>query len=390
MVDLVPYLISDDTASGRALSPLPAKDKAFQEDWLQELLFKHPSILPIDYLDDAYAPLIPLGKEIASTDDLYVSPSGHITIVETKLWRNPEAHRTVVAQILEYAKVLATWNYGKLDEAVKSYMNRRFGEPTTIFRTVKKAIHNFDIDEIEFESKVQDCLTNGRFALVVVGDRIFPEATQLAETIQAAPHLQYSMGFVELRCYRLEKGTNWPLVVFPQFMARTKEFTRAVVRVVYEEKKPDVQIEAIEDDGKPPHKRTDFRLFIASLPSDIRDSFKGYLERWIQAGYTIYWGQVGFSLRIPWKGKLTTMFDAYPTILGIMPEKWARQYNLPTETYKRYKDELMRSSTVGSLIAAGRKYPEYQNLTGEDVALILDSTDKLVGELYEITRRERH
>ena len=54
------------------------------------------------------------------------------------------------------------------------------------------------------------------------------------------------------------------------------------------------------------------------------------------------------------------------------------------------EDELMHSSTVGNLIAAGRKYPEYQNLTGEDVALILDSTDKLVGELYEITRLEKH
>lgn len=390
MGDVNPYLISDYAASGRALNSLPSKDRAFQEDWLQELLFKHPSILPIGYLDDSYAPLVPLGREIAGIDDLYVSPSGHLTIVETKLWRNAEAHRTVVAQVLEYAKVLATWNYSKLDEAVISYMSKRFGEPTTIFGAVKKAIHSFDIDEIEFESKVQDCLTNGRFALVVVGDRIFPEATQLAETIQAAPHLQYSMGFVELRCYRLEKGTNWPLVVFPQFVAKTKEFTRAVIRVVYEEKKPDVQIETIEEEDKSVHKRTNLSLFIASLPSDIRDSFKGYLERWMKAGYTIYWGKVGLSLRIPWKGKLTTMFDAYPTILGILPEKWARLYDLPTETYKRYKDELMRSPTVGSLIAAGRKYPEYQNLTGEDVALILDSTDKLVGELYEITRLEKY
>lgn len=390
MVDVIPYIISDDTASGRALSPLPVRDRAFQEDWLQELLFKHPSILPIGYLDDSYAPLIPLGREIASIDDLYVSPSGHITIVETKLWRNPEAHRTVVAQILEYAKVLATWDYSKLDEAVKSYTTKHLGEPTKIFRLVKKAIHNFDIDEIEFESKAQDCLTNGRFALVVVGDRIFPEATQLAATIQAAPHLQYSMAFIELRCYRLEKGTNWPLVVFPQLIARTKEFTRAVVRVVYEEKKPDVQIEAIEDGDKPVPRRTNLSLFVASLPSNIKDSFKGYLERWIRAGYTIYWGKVGFSLRIPWKGKLTTMFDAYPTNLGILSEKWARQYSLPTETYGRYKHELMRSSTIGSLIAAGRSYPDYQSLTGEDVALILDSTDKLVAELYELTRLEKH
>jgi hypothetical protein len=295
----------------------------------------------------------------------------------------------VVAQILEYAKVLATWDYRKLDEAVKSYTSKYLNEPATIFRLIQKAIHNCDIDEIEFELKVQDCLTNGRFALVVVGDRIFPEATQLAETIQAAPHLQYSMGFVELHCYRLEKGTNWPLVVFPRFVARTKEFTRAVVRVIYEEKKPDIQIQTISVPESQGPKRTNLDLFIASLPSDIKDSFRGYLDRWMQAGYTIYWGTVGFTLRIPWQGKLTTMLEAHPTNLGILAEKWATQYNLPTQTYGRYKDQLMRSPKIGGLIAIGRIYLEYHNLTGEDVALILDSTDKLVGELYEVTRLEK-
>jgi hypothetical protein len=387
MIEVNPYLISDEAASGRALSPLPKRDKAFQEDWLQELLFKHPMILPIGYIDDSYAPLVPLGKEISGIDDLYVSPSGHVTIVETKLWRNAEAHRTVVAQILEYAKTIAAWNYGKLDEAVKSYMSKRFGEPISIFGAVKKAVHNFDLDEIEFESKVQDCLTNGRFALVVVGDRIFPEATQLAETIQAAPHMQYTMGFVELRCYRIERSTNWPLIVFPQFVAKTKEVTRAVVRVIYEEKKPDVQIEAVEDGDKMPHKRTNLSLFVAGLPSGVRDIVKAYLQRWMTAGYTISWGKVGFSMRILWKGKPTTLFEAYPTTLTILPEKWARQYDLPADVYKRYKDKLMRSLAVGSLVAAGRKYPEYRNLSEEDVALILDSTDKLANELIEAEKK---
>ena len=104
MVDINPYLINDVKASGRRLTPIPVRDKAFQEDWLQELLYKHPSILPVDYLDESYLPLVSIGREIASIDNLFVSQSGLLTVVETKLWRNPEAHRTVVAQILEYAK----------------------------------------------------------------------------------------------------------------------------------------------------------------------------------------------------------------------------------------------------------------------------------------------
>ncbi|GAH90411.1 unnamed protein product, partial [marine sediment metagenome] len=382
MIDINPYLVSDATASGRALTPIPVKDRAFQEEWLQELLFKHPSILPVDHIDEAYVPLVPIGREIASIDNLFVSPSGFITVVETKLWRNPEAHRTVVAQVLEYANVLTTWTYDRLDQAVSSYMGKRIGEPLNIFGAVKRAVRSLDVNEIEFQATVQESLTNGRFALLIVGDRIFPEATQLAGIIQSAPHLQFSMGFVELRCYRLDKGTNWPLVVVPNFVAKTKEITRAVVRVIYEEKKPDVQVDTIGDDKST--LKTNFPVFVASLPSNIRDSFRGYLERWMKAGYTIYWGKVGFSLRIGWKGKLTTIFDAYPYTASIVSERRARQCDLPEETYNKYKDELMKSPMLGSLMAAGRVYENYDGMTEDDVVLLLNATDKLVNELYRM------
>lgn len=378
-----PYLVSDITASGKALIPIPAKEKAFQEEWLQELLFKHPSILPVDYLDEDYLPLVSIGREIASIDNLFISPSGLLTVVETKLWRNPEAHRTVVAQILEYAKTLTSWTYDRLDQAVSSDLGRRVGEPLSIFGAVKKHARNFELSEIEFQAKVQESLTNGRFALLVVGDRIFPEATQLAEIIQSAPHLQFSLGFVELRCYRLEKDTHWPLVVVPNFVARTREVTRAVVKVIYEERKPDIQVDAIEEEVKPTS-RTNLAVFTASLPSDIKDAFKSYIDRWMKAGYTIYWGKVGFSLRTPWKGQMLTVFDAYPSVLSIiLTEKWAHRFKLPEEIYQGYRDELMKSPTLGSIVAAGRKYANYEDLSADDVALILQSTDRFVSELHK-------
>lgn len=383
MVDINPYLVNDATASGRALIPISVKDKAFQEEWLQDLLYKHPSILPVDHMDEAYAPLVSIGREIANIDNLFISPSGLLTVVETKLWRNPEAHRTVVAQILEYAKTLSSWTYNRLDQAVSSYLGKRTSESTSIFGTVKKAVHSFDISEIEFQAKVQECLSNGRFALLIVGDRIFPEATQLAETIQSAPHLQFSLGFVELRCYRFEKDSNWPLIVVPNFLAKTREVTRAVVKVIYEEKIPDIQVEAVEEEVKPTS-RTNLKVFIASLPSNIKDSFKAYIERWMKLGYTIYWGKVGFSLRIQWRGEMITIFDAYPNNTSIiLTEKWARQYELPEDTYQGYRDELMKSPIVGSAVVAGRKYMNYEDMTEDDVILILHSTDKFVNELQQ-------
>lgn len=382
MSDIKPYLISDKDAAGRELNPLPSKDKVFQEEWLQELLFKHPSILPVELLDEGYAPPISIGKEIASIDNLFISPSGLLTIVETKLWRNPEAHRTVVAQILDYAKTLTTWDYDRLDEGVKAFMARHLGQPRSIYHIVKSKTRSLDVNEVEFEQRVQDCLTNGRFALLIVGDKIFPAATQLADVIQSAPHLQFSMGFVELRCYKLDKESNWPLVVIPNIVAKTKEVTRAVVKVVYEEKKPEIQVDTI-DEEKASAGSTSFSEFIASLPTSIADIFRSYLERWIKAGYIVYWGKVGFSLRIPWKGKPTTILDAYPDSASIFQDKRVKQHDLPIHHYQQYRSELMESATISSAFATGRRYIRFEHMSEGEVELLLESTDKLVKAWFE-------
>ncbi len=248
ITNVKPYLITDEKAEGEALIPIHEKDKLFQEKWLQELLYKHPKILPVDLLDEKFSPPISIGREIANIDNLFISPKGHLIIVETKLWRNPEAHRTVVAQILDYASKLATWTYEKLDSAISAFTLKHIGSSMSIYTIVKKSTEFFDYDEIGFQATVQDNLSNGNFALVVVGDRIHPSATQLAGTIQSAPHLQFSLGFVELQCYKLNKDSNWPLIVYPNLILKTKEVTRAVVKVLYEKEKPEVAVFAPTED----------------------------------------------------------------------------------------------------------------------------------------------
>ena len=52
-----------------------------------------------------------------------MNEEGYLTLVETKLWRNPEARRTVVAQIIDYASHLSTWTYDELRQAVLASRN---------------------------------------------------------------------------------------------------------------------------------------------------------------------------------------------------------------------------------------------------------------------------
>lgn len=389
MDDINPYLINDDKASGLELTRLPVYVKSFQEDWLQELLFKYPRILPVQHLDEAFFPLVSIGREIENIDNLFISPAGLITVVETKLWRNPEAHRTVVAQILDYARTLSNYTYDKLDRQVSTYMTNRYNEPLNIYTCIKKAGHNIDANPIEFQAKVQEGLNNGRFILLIVGDKIFPEATQLAEIIQSAPHLQFFMGFVELHCFKLQEDKNWPLIVVPHFVAETNEITRAVVRVVYDPKTPpEIMVETpaeavVSGSGRG---KTNLTVFAASLPSNIQDIFKSYLDNWLAAGYNIYWGKVGFSLRIKWKGALISIYYAYPDSTSIITEKMARQYDLPGEIYKKYKNELIKSHILGNLLTIGKMYISYNQMTVEDTIQLLNSTDTLAGELAEIDR----
>lgn len=381
MFESRPYVINDQNATGEELKVLSPEDRAFQEEWLQELLFHHPRILPIEIVDEDFAPLIPIGREIACIDNLFISPKGLLTIVETKLWRNPEAHRNVIAQVLDYASELATWNYEELDRAVQGFMQKAVGKPTSLFNAVTNSQPDLEVSEIEFEQLVQDGLANGRFALLVVGDRIFPGATQLAEIIQSAPHLRFSLNLVELQCYRLKGDSNWPLVVIPALVAKTKEIERAVVTIAYKQEKPEVQIETpTEKETFQGH--TSFPAFVASLPSNAREMFRLRIEKWMKEGYTIYWGIAGFSLRFDWEGKKTTIFDAYPGSASFLKEKRAQDLGLPKGPYSEYRAALMESRAISSFISSGRTYIAYDVMSDSDIELLLSTTDTL---LYRIS-----
>lgn len=377
-----PYLIQDIEASGRKLSPLPVQCGAFKEEWLQKLLYKHPDILPLDHLGEAFTPAIPLGREIANIDNLFISPSGLITIVETKLWRNPEAHRTVLAQILDYANTLSQWSYQQLDKAVQDYTERMNGKAKTLYQLIKNKLDGGDTNEIEFQQKVQYCLENGKFALLIVGDKIYPGATQLSEIIQSAPHMQYTIGFVELKCYRQDEESDWPLIVVPNLLVQTKEITRAIVKVIYEEKKPEIEITTPKED-KITSGRTNQSEFIASLPSELGELFNSYISDWIKNGYTVYWGTVGFSLRLSWKNKLRTVFEAYPDYMSIYQEKRLTKDELPKELHGEYKTQLMNSSTIGSAVTNHRRYIYFKDVSKDDVRFLLKVTNDWAKSISE-------
>jgi hypothetical protein len=62
---------------------------------------------------------IELPTDRGRLDILFADADGNLILIETKLWRNPEARRKVVGQFVDYATAISKWSYDDLVAAVK-------------------------------------------------------------------------------------------------------------------------------------------------------------------------------------------------------------------------------------------------------------------------------
>jgi len=237
---LAPVLVQNGQTIG--LSRLRHGKHGQSERWLQELLFKHPSLVPAEAFEPTFARMRPLAMEVPTPrgrlDLLFINDTGHLTLVETKLWRNPEARRTVVAQLVDYAECFASWTYDDLCEAVVKARGVASGGNDPLIETVCSDPEDFD--EREFVDSVSRNLKLGRFVLLIIGDGIREGVEQMAEFLNQTPQLQFRLGLVELAMYQLDDESK-SMFVQPRLLAKTREVTRAIVEINYS-RRSDVKV----------------------------------------------------------------------------------------------------------------------------------------------------
>ncbi len=223
-------------AEGRKHVPVRVQlgNPPFSEGELQALLAEYPELLPVEQFDPAFDPPICLGREIPTgsgpVDLLCVSPDGYITLVETKLWKNPQARREVIGQIIDYTKQMAQWTYGDLEDHLRRAHRAADSSSRSLYEFVAEKADE-PPDEAEFVDAVSRCLRYGRFLLLVVGDGIHESVEDMAAYLQETPHLHFTLGLVEIACYGVGDGEPSPLMLVPHIVAKTAEITRAIVRV---------------------------------------------------------------------------------------------------------------------------------------------------------------
>jgi hypothetical protein len=226
-----------DTVGRVVHSPqrVPLDAKKIQERWLQDLIRRHPEILPVGDIEPAFSPLVAVGMEVNTAvgpiDNLYISPSGYITLAETKLWRNPEARREVVGQIVDYAKELREWSFEDLDKRVRTYNKAYRDGDLGIIETLRMSEQIDEADEASLVDTISRNLERGRLLLLVVGDGIRESVEAMATFLGASPQLHFTLALVELELYEIATDSTSQLLVIPHVVTKTREVVRAVVRL---------------------------------------------------------------------------------------------------------------------------------------------------------------
>lgn len=277
-----------------------AGENDFDEAWLQRLLFSDPGLLPVSEIEPVFSGLIPVCRELRTAvgplDLLFVNEQGLLTIVECKLWRNPEARRSVVGQILDYAQELHRYDFDELDKRVRQAR----GDSRGLHEIV--ADHSQDFDEARFIDDVSRNLRLGRFLLLVVGDGIREDVENISSYLQDHATLNFCFGLVEQAIYRLaDEG----FFVLPRLLMKTVEIERAVVRIEGERGKIDVTMPNPESrNSNPKSKRFTiseqvfFEELSATFPAAVLP-MQGLLRDLEELGIGTEGGQNSLILKMP-------------------------------------------------------------------------------------------
>ncbi len=233
-----PIIIKNRKA--QTLERVSLNSASYNEDWIQQLCFNNPTLLPVEEIEPIFGGMIPICRELTTesgnADLIYINEYGLITIGECKLWRNPEARRKAVGQILDYAKDLAKWDYSKFEtECLKSAKCIE----NSLFNVVQK--YYPDIEESKFVDGVQNNLRKGRFLLAIIGDGIRENMEELANYIHRNGNLSFTLALIELPIFK--NPSEDEIIVTPRILAKTKEIERIIYRISDKVTEENIQIE---------------------------------------------------------------------------------------------------------------------------------------------------
>lgn len=356
-----------------------AIDSLKREDWLQDLIHKNPHLYPIENDLKSGVKIISLGREIncgaGYIDILLLTSDAELIVVETKLWKNPEKSRTVLAQIIDYVKELSNWSFDDLNSAVTlSQTNSNNHKTKSLDEIIQFEFPHQNI--IDFEERLIQNLNSGNIKLSIIGDKISPNLLLLSDTIQKAPGLNFNITLIEIKLFEFEKYT----ILIPDIVGKTVEQTRAVVKIQYEKEKPKAEIKYFESERNT--SKISKATFLSKCPDGIAAKIEKLIDKWeSNNNLLIYWGTRGFSVRKYTKDKYTTILDIFPDCISMIIQSLAQQSEIPENIYTEYLNSIFKIDGLKSAYNSKKRYIYYKKVSASDLELIFESVDNLLNKL---------
>jgi hypothetical protein len=307
------------------------------ETALQEALKRNPEVIPVADLD--LGEVVVVGREtplpVGAIDLLLLDAEGRVIIVETKLSRNPELRRQVVAQVLDYGAslwrtaptlkefetlVLRYWHSDACeDERVTDATSLRQGA-----ETIFKGLRGEEWDYDAFEAALAENLANGQHVLLVVASGLMDRLSR--------DLLQYINFCLNVPLYGVE------IDVFET--AGRQLIVPRGVRYGPERRQP-----------TPTRGTIDRTTFLAACTPLAATFFERMLNEAGERGMIFYWGSKGFSVRMPLEPPVTVMYGFPPDEFQIYMGSWP----LDTEGQSEFRRRL-------SEVAPFRLSGQYTNI----------------------------
>jgi hypothetical protein len=294
-------------------------EKEIDERWVQDVIQKQPNSLPASYFDVRYDKLISVGYEVelddGYIDNLLVTPQGDLVIVETKLWRNPEARRQVIAQITDYAKSLMNWSFDEFNQAAKEYSNAFLQKELGIVDLVMISVP--DVDGKIFHDNLERNLSQGKMLLLVVGDGIRENVEGLVEFFQNFTNIQFTLGLIELKVYQL---TETQRLIVPDILFKTKEIQRAIVSIheslrgkINVDVDHSLEVQSQKKKNKTISPEEYFRLLKQNVGDEAVVFAKKVMDEFSAKGLKVEWRTNSFIVRVfdTQTKKIQTLFGFY-------------------------------------------------------------------------------
>lgn len=200
------------------------------DDLLQELIADNKDIFSFDVNGFGYTPLVCIGRGVPVgygntqdyIDSLYISPSGGIVLVETKLFSDQELKRTVVDQIIDYAKAIQKWGFRKLNNIAAEYSFSKYGQAFDIIDIlVQKGFCSYS-DESDIVDSFNESLSKATFLLMIVSDGISAGVQHLTEFLNKNTYLSFNLALKEMDIYQF----NDDIIAIPNLIAKTMPIHR--------------------------------------------------------------------------------------------------------------------------------------------------------------------